>query len=542
MITNLKHKFIQLVVFPTKKQKLIISILISLMIPAIYLLVYFTGGIRYVYAHTMYIPIVIAGLWFGISWGLIIAFICAIILGPVMPIDVATGEKQDTINWIYRALVFMIVGGLSGYAITELRKSYNSISKLLSKHYLSNVLLYSALDKSIKDQTHKGTIYVFRVLNLQLISDHISINVYYNVWQKIQEQLYKTIPNSTLYQIDNRTFGLITNDIKTENEIKLLKEVLQDSHNINGIPLYLDIVIGVIHTTDTVSTKIEKGVFTARQAEIECVSHLEYTLDLEKIDLSVILISELRNAIIDHQLYLVYQPILDSKTERIVGFETLIRWNHPQYGLLNPNSFIPTLEQTQLIHNMTEFVFQNIKQHVINYVVDSNLYITINISPKNLRSKELIHSLTSDLFTQKQREHIVIEITENIFMSQQFNVNDVLHKIRNTGIRLALDDFGVGYSSLSYLGDYPLDIIKMDKSFLKRYRNPSVKSIIEKTIELSHSLGYKVVAEGLETEYLSKELAALHCDYLQGFYYAKPMQFDKLIDFIIETNKKKLEV
>lgn len=175
-------------------------------------------------------------------------------------------------------------------------------------------------------------------------------------------------------------------------------------------------------------------------------------------------------------------------------------------------------------------------QHVIKH----DIYIAINLTTKNLFNEQLMEQiLSNELFTQEERNHLILEITESSFITNPKKAVSILRKIKNYGIRIALDDFGTGYSSLSYLGQYPLDIIKIDKSFVQQYTDKHSHIIIETALNLSRSLNYKVIVEGVESEFLAKELSSLQCDMLQGFYFSKSRDKDTVIS-ALQNNQQKM--
>jgi EAL domain-containing protein (putative c-di-GMP-specific phosphodiesterase class I) len=506
------------------------------MVPLVYLLVYATGGIKYVYSHTMYLPILMMGVFFGWKGGLLVAALGALLLGPFMPIDVTTGEQQETLNWVYRTIVFLFIGAFSGFFSDALRNSRQRVIHLLSKHPISNIKLYNALSKEQLNTVHEGCLSLIRVLNYQHIIDHLSSNTYYRLWEHIHNELQEQDElDGELYQMDNHAFLWVSND-HFESSFQQLMDILSISHTIDDVPIYLDVVIGYTGDAHPLIVKTQNAYLASRFAEDHHLSSLRYDVQQRKDDISFALVAEVRKAIQDQQFFLEYQPIIDAQTNRIAGMEALIRWQHPVHGLLPPLMFLPTIEQTQLIHDLTRFVCQTVAKDMMDLVVNEDLYLTVNLSTINLFNPRLIQEITTGIFTQSQRDHLIFEITESVLSNRPAATKEVLNKIKNTGIRLALDDFGTGYSSLSFLGEYPIDVIKIDKSFVQRFSNRSIKNIVASAIDLAHSLDYTVVAEGVETEYLAVQLTGMKSDYLQGFHFAKPMSKDAIRSTIMKQN------
>ncbi len=242
---------------------------------------------------------------------------------------------------------------------------------------------------------------------------------------------------------------------------------------------------------------------------------------------------DLRDAIDNKQLVLYYQPQINMKTQRIHGAEALIRWLHPEFGLIPPDKFIALAEQTGLIEQLTEVVIQlAISQSVHWQKVDKAIRLSINISAQNINSLKLPEQLKM-LVKQYELDPslIVLELTESTLMGSEVTSLDILTRLRLKGFQLSIDDFGTGYSSLSQLHKIPFTELKIDQSFVANMKEEKEsKAIVETCIMLAHKLNMEVVAEGVEDKQTWDLLLAEECDIAQGYYIAKPMpafEFDK---------------
>jgi len=244
----------------------------------------------------------------------------------------------------------------------------------------------------------------------------------------------------------------------------------------------------------------------------------------------------LKQAISDNELFLNYQPQYDLKTRKIISFEALVRWNSKKIGFVTPDVFIPVAEDTGMIIEIGDFIFE---QACIDFIkfkkVNKNLqYIAINISSIQFRDKHFINKI-KDIIKRVNilPSQIELEITERYIMD--FNQSNMLtlEELRALGFRMSIDDFGTGYSSMNYLSKLPIDIIKVDKSFVDGipddYNNLQISKAI---IALSKSLGYKTVAEGIETKEQEEILLSLDCNIGQGYLFSKPLNYNDAIDFI----------
>lgn len=236
--------------------------------------------------------------------------------------------------------------------------------------------------------------------------------------------------------------------------------------------------------------------------------------------------NDIRAAIENDELFMVYQPQINMVNRDVVGVEALVRWDHPIRGVIPPAIFIPIAEENNLINDISLFVTKNaIKQQADWLNMGSNLRMSINISPKNLDDLMLPEKLTS-LATEvgASIKQIMIEVTETALMSDVVRYMDILTRLKMKGFNLSIDDFGTGYSSLQQLVRVPFNELKIDRSFIGNLNtDKECNAITEISILLAHKLGMKVVAEGIESEDVWKILQQLGCDEAQGYFMAKPM-------------------
>jgi diguanylate cyclase len=249
--------------------------------------------------------------------------------------------------------------------------------------------------------------------------------------------------------------------------------------------------------------------------------------------------SELRQAIVSDQLFLTFQPKVSLLQERVTGVEVLLRWQHPQHGVIVPDQFIPVAERTGLIIPLTLWVLQQSLLQCRQWKeIGVDIGVAVNLTMWNLEAQELpeqIEALLRD--TGVSPESLDLEITETSIMSDPQRVIRTLHQIRRLGVRFAIDDFGTGYSSFAYLTKLPVSCIKIDKSFIQNIENDRDSSVIVKSIiDLGHNLGLKVVAEGVETIESKKMLKVFQCDEGQGYYFCRPVPADAMTQFLLRAS------
>ncbi|MDQ2085590.1 EAL domain-containing protein [Herbivorax sp. ANBcel31] len=247
-----------------------------------------------------------------------------------------------------------------------------------------------------------------------------------------------------------------------------------------------------------------------------------------------------------NEIIINYQPKVDIKLGIISGVEALIRWNHPQYGLISPAEFIPLAEEIGVINQIGEWVLiEGCKQ---NKIWQNNGYpkirISVNLSLRQIIGSDFVETVKNALdISGLEAEYLELEITEGFFMKNSEYVIELLRELKEMGICISIDDFGTGYSSLGRLKDLPINILKIDRSFITNICcEDSNKSIVAAIIELAHSLGLSVIAEGVETIEDLKALKELHCDKIQGYFISKPVsadEFEKVIEnFTFESIKE----
>ena len=255
------------------------------------------------------------------------------------------------------------------------------------------------------------------------------------------------------------------------------------------------------------------------------------------------IVSDLEVAVKEKQLHILYQPKVSMRTGRANQVEALIRWNHPQLGYLAPDEFIPLLEQAGNISKLTEFALKTVIEQSRKWSSDGfDITAAVNLSANDLFDMNLPDTVANLLsFYMVEPSNIVLEITESAVMQDVRVAIGVLRRLRALGVRLSLDDFGTGQSSLALLKQLPVDELKIDKSFVQHLKAKSGDALIVKsTINLGHNMGLKVVAEGLETEESWALLDAYGCDMVQGYMISRPMTADDFAEWYLQRLDEKL--
>ncbi len=252
--------------------------------------------------------------------------------------------------------------------------------------------------------------------------------------------------------------------------------------------------------------------------------------------------TDLRKAIDLNQLVLFYQPQVSLLSRQVIGYEALVRWQHPKRGLVPPSEFIPIAEETDIILPLGRWVLREACRQMAewqrNFKVDPQLRVSVNVSFRQLSDTNLVAEVRNALAeTGLRPESLKLELTESSIMSNTEMAIDVLRQLKETGVGLEIDDFGTGYSSLSYLNRLPFDTVKIDRSFIKDLHEKAESTEIVRTIlDLARSMNMNVVAEGIETTDQMDTLTSLGCDYGQGYYFSKPIDKDSMQALIRERH------
>ena len=239
--------------------------------------------------------------------------------------------------------------------------------------------------------------------------------------------------------------------------------------------------------------------------------------------------NDMRGAIGREEFVLCYQPIISLKNFRISGFEALIRWHHPERGLVSPTQFIPLAEETGLINAIGYWTLREacrqVKSWQKQFSGKPSLTISVNLSTKQFTQADLIDQIEKVLqLTELESRFLKLEITESVLVENADRVTAMLVKMQQLGVRLSLDDFGTGYSSLSYMHSFPIDTLKIDRSFVTDVDTELGKiEIIRTVVGLAWNLGMDTVAEGVETITQMYQLKSLKCNFAQGYYFSRPL-------------------
>jgi diguanylate cyclase (GGDEF)-like protein len=355
----------------------------------------------------------------------------------------------------------------------------------------------------------------------------------------------------TLARLGGDEFCVILNDITNVDSVTdfivNIMNILKDAFDIDGHTLYLRVSMGVAMypndgiNADTLLKNTDAAVYKAKESGRNTYSFYDEEMTTKSMQ-RVVLETELRRAFMNDELRVYFQPQINGRTNKLVGMETLVRWEHPHLGLIAPNDFIPLAESTGMIVKLDRIVMQKaLKQFKEWHKGKLNPgKLSLNLAIKQLEEKDFIDFLV-DLLGAEQclYQNIEFEVTETQIMKDPEKSIKILEQIAALGISIAIDDFGTGYSSLSYLKRLPIKKLKIDKSFIDDLATDADDAAITKTIiSLCENLNLEVIAEGVETQIQKDFLLENGCELIQGYFYSKPLAAQDMTKFLLKNKQE----
>tara|TARA_R110002095_G_scaffold203811_3_gene186124 strand:- start:1074 stop:2747 length:1674 start_codon:yes stop_codon:yes gene_type:complete len=499
-------------------------------------LVYYAGGTHLPYVHLLYIPIIIAGFWLGIFTGITFAIFIGLMLGPFMPLDVVQDIPQTTPAWLLRTAFFAVIALLSGMG-AQITRAY---LKVLKRRYLTDhetkLPNYKGLEALYKEEERFATlsgVVIVKLRQVKEVEKAFGLDTMSYVAVKTKERLKELLPKGTLLgRISSDGFAICLEN--KEEPLKIahhLSQHLARTYKFDKIPFLIEMYFGAMaHVkgeADSLKILVKKALVAAdhgMQNSLEVCAYNEETQDFS--ERNIYILHELREAIEQDKLSLNYQPIISLSKNEVIGVEALARWGHSKMGMVSPLEFTRVAEQTQLINPYTKWLLKKSLSQLAEWRKKGlDFVLSLNFSMKNFEDptvvQEIFHFLEEYHIPPQMLE---VEVTETAIARNIGKASDILQSLRERGIKVAIDDFGTGQSSLNYLFELPVDVLKIDQVFVRSMLdNSAAEAIIRSAIMMGHEMNLKVIAEGIETKEQLAHLKKLGCDYGQGYYISRPM-------------------
>ncbi|MED1918244.1 bifunctional diguanylate cyclase/phosphodiesterase [Brevibacillus sp. DP1.3A] len=404
-----------------------------------------------------------------------------------------------------------------------------------------NQVLHQSIEKSSQDSS-SFAVMVIDIDRFKMINDSLGHSYGDIFLQGVSDRIVKNAEgyHATIARMGGDEFTILCETGADRREAESLAdkiiEALKQPFSLKDSEFYISASIGTAifpdHGTDAVALlkKADTAMYEVKKQGKN--GHLFYTPDfdvqlLENIEIE----SDLRKAIERNELVVYYQPQFHAESNRMIGVEALVRWNHPTKGMLSPGVFIPIAEETGLIYEIGTWVLREACRQMKHWHDEGGplIPVSVNLSSHQFHQRNLVQYIKNILEETKLAPHFLeLEITESMMMDPAVSIS-ILHELNKIGTRISLDDFGTGYSSLSYLKKFPIHKLKIDRSFITDLsRNDNDKAIVATIISMAKHLKLDVIAEGIETKDQLDILTENHCKEIQGYYYSRPLSANEV--------------
>lgn len=403
-----------------------------------------------------------------------------------------------------------------------------------------------ALYSKIHLQNSKVALVLLHLDNLNMVRAVVGYEQANRILMKFTDYLQNLVTNLDVsaYHTFGNNFLLTISNINSSLGVISLVEEMQEQvallYKMNEVRLHLTMSIGISIYPDSGTSRnlldnAYKALYEAQKSG-EGRVHMYIPDDSKENYDEFSLHNEMYSALKNDEFEVYYQPVFDAKTKEIVSAEALVRWVHPEHGIITPDVFIPLMEKTGFIIELGHFVLEEVLKQQKRWELFQfkQVIVSINVASIELKTEEFIENIEKQLIHYKVHPELIrFEITENSALISESNTQKYFSKLRKLGVGITLDDFGTGYNSFSYLQQFPGELLKIDKKLVDSIlTNDENQRIVKAMIELGHTLEMKVVVEGVENKRMSDLIVSYGCDYLQGYYFSKPVpvyEFQKLL-------------
>jgi diguanylate cyclase (GGDEF)-like protein len=453
------------------------------------------------------------------------------------PIDVATGDEigalADALNHMRK--------GIAAHEKEILRLAYEDPLTSLPNRALFNDRLAGAVTLARRNGTPL-TVMLMDLDRFKHINDTLGHAVGDSVLREVGTRLRSVLRESdTIARLGGDEFGVLLptgNEDRIAEVVRKILRAIEQPIECDGQWLDVGASIGIARFPEhgdkpgTLISRADVAMYLAKAANSEFAFYDSSHDGTQQEQLS--LLGELRRAVERNELRVFFQPKIDLRTGKTKGVEALVRWLHPMRGIVPPIEFMPFAERTGFVRTVTRWVLETALQRCGQWLAEGmRLQVSVNISVRDLQNTELPDIVAGLLAScAVPPELVCLEITESSFMENPQRAFQTLGRLRALGVRLSIDDFGTGFSSLSYLRKLSVHEIKIDRTFIAAMEDGDDMVIVRSTIELAHNLGLSVVAEGIEDEHSLARLRAMGCDEAQGFFMSRPLPGEKLVEWL----------
>jgi diguanylate cyclase (GGDEF)-like protein/PAS domain S-box-containing protein len=444
-----------------------------------------------------------------------------------------------------------------GSDITEIRQTQERLTHLANVDVLSGLpnrgrvrqLLGEAL-RSATAESHACAIMFLDLDGFKPVNDTFGHPKGDAVLRAVAKRLTDQVAHDGVVgRMGGDEFAIVVPDAQSRTKVEQMADriiqTIKEPYEIDGTNIRIGVSIGCAFgpvdgaTVDDLILKADLALYQAKDAGRGCARYFSSELQSEQED-RIRMEADLRAAVASKQFHLAFQPLINAKSQKLVGFEALIRWTHPKRGNVPPNVFIPVAEEIGLMVAIGDWVIDEACRAAATW--PQHISVALNVSPKQIVMPALPNTVSEALARHRvQGNRIELEVTEGVFLGDNGSTLDVLKRLRQLGVGIALDDFGTGYSSIGYLNKAIFHKLKIDGSFVREAgsRQENV-AIIQSIVQLAKSFRMTVTAEGVETAEDYERMRELGCDVIQGYLFGKPLSYERANQMVVGLAAKKM--
>lgn len=495
--------------------------------------------------HLMYVPIILASFIFDVKIGVLSSIIAELLIDVFTPAKIGLYDIQLVYSSILRVVFFLIAGLTVSFIKKQKDDEQPSFMEGEIVHPYTKLPYWDSFNKYTKSIIHNKEIIQFRFFLIEFNNQNellatFSFNTINQINQIIITRIETKYKKCKLFFVRLNTLGLFLPDI--HQDISELIQLFEEPILVNGIPVYCEITIGEAsypengHTPENLLRNSYLALNEAKQHQKPYQLYNSKLLNPE----TPILLGQFQVAIQSKQVDFHYQPIIH-RNGMVCALEALVRWKHPIRGIIPPDDFIPDLEFTRIANHLTYYsIDTNISRMKLLFKAGINLDISLNISITNLFQPDFAKKVIEIIEKHKfPAHHMILEITERGFLSDDNECRRTLDILINYGIKISMDDFGVGFTSISNFCTQGITSIKIDKSFIRGiHTNKNNQAILEGLVSIAKSSDIMIIAEGIEEIPEKEKILDLGFDCLQGYLISRPLDFRTIKKWLLGYQKK----
>ena len=501
-------------------------------------MVYLTGGTIYVYPYFMFFPVIISGFIFGYQLGLLFGILGGLILGPYMPLQVVDHIPQALQNWLIRMGFLCTAGSLVGVLRNFMIDYYKKREEFLTHDPFTGLPNRNSLFALLNEKMNEWSSYSVVLIEIKNQNDIVAafgFDFFSNLMKFLDSELRKLLNlEQPLFSVRLNLLGFGMRSDDFHQSVQKITEFFRKSLTVQDIPIFCDVAVGVaVYPSDAITSieLVQKALLALDEAKRKNKPFVTVSnLDIRPLPV-IHLISQINTAIRSGEIDFYYQPIIRAGDKFPLSIEALVRWQHSQYGLISPIEYIDYLESTNLINELTYWAVE-LNSYRIVQLLDSKipLQMAVNISPTNLLQDNFVKNVQEiTAYNNATPEMFTFEITERGLITSYDESLRNIEELHDLGIQISIDDFGTGNTSIDCFSRTTVDSIKIDRMYTKDIIGDEVnRKIVQGIIAMSHSIGIETIAEGVETKEIYECLVSLGVDYIQGYYFYKPMCYSDI--------------